>query len=64
MVGNGAEYQVVFSSILSIIDNGIPLKFKVISRGIAIRTTARFPENPTGFYFKNYTQEYEPINAE
>ena len=64
VVGNGAEYQVVFSSILSIIDNGIPLKFKVISRGIAIRTTARFPENPTGFYFKNYTQEYEPINAE
>lgn len=64
VVGNGAEYQVVFSSILSIIDNGIPLKFKIISRGIAIRTTARFPENPTGFYFKNYTQEYEPINAE
>lgn len=61
VLGNGAEYQVVFSSVLNIIDNGIPLKFKVISRGTAIRTTARFPENPTGFYFKNYTQEYEPL---
>lgn len=64
VLGNGAEYQVVFSSVLNIIDNGVPLKFKIVSRGTAIRTTARFPENPTGFYFKNYIQEYQPLNAE
>lgn len=63
-VGNGSEYQVVFSSTLDIIDNIGTSQFQVISRGTAIRVTPRYPENPTGWYFKNYTQEYFPINKE
>lgn len=62
--GNGSEYQVVFTSTLSIIDNIGTSLFKIVSRGSAIRVTPRYPENPTGFYFKNYTQEYYPINKE
>lgn len=60
-VGNGVEYDVVFSSTLSIIDNTRTTKFKIISKATAINTTHRWPENPTGFYFKNYIQEYYPI---
>lgn len=63
-IGNGSEYQVVFSSTLNIIDNMVTSKFQIISRATAIRVTPRYPENPTGFYFKNYTQEYYPINQE
>lgn len=63
-VGNGSEYQVVFTSTLKIIDNIGTKKITVISKGTAIRVTPRFPENPTGFYFKNYTQEYYPLNQE
>lgn len=62
--GNGSEYQVVFSSILDVIDNIGISQFKVVSRGTAIRVTPRYPENPTGWYFKNYTQEYSPITKE
>ena len=61
-VGNGSEYQVVFSSTLSVIDNTGTKKFRIISKGVAIRVTPRYPENPTGYYFKNYIQEYYPIN--
>lgn len=63
-IGNGSEYQVIFSSTLYIIDNMVTSKFQIISRATAIRVTPRYPENPTGFYFKNYTQEYYPINQE
>lgn len=63
-IGNGSEYQVVFSSTLDIIDNIGTSQFQVISRGTAIRVTPRYPENPTGWYFKNYTQEYSPITKE
>lgn len=63
-IGNGSEYEVVFTSILKVIDNAETKQFTVISRGTAIRDKAKFPENPTGFYFKNYTQEYYPINKE
>lgn len=59
--GNGSEYQVVFTSILSITDNIGTSQFEIVSRGTAIRVTPRYPENPTGFYFKNYTQEYSKI---
>ena len=58
------EYQVVFSSTLSITDNQSVLRFKVLSTGKAIRVKPRYPENPTGFYFTSYTQEYYPINEE
>lgn len=61
-VGNGSEYQVVFSSTLSVIDNTGTKRFRIISKGVAIRVTPRYPENPTGYYFKNYIQEYYPIN--
>lgn len=60
--GNGSEYQVVFSSVLNVIDNVGSSDFRIISRGTAIRVTPRFPENPTGWYFKSYVQEYQPIN--
>lgn len=61
-IGNGSEYQVVFSSTLSVISNTGTKKIRIISRGSLIRVTPRYPENPTGFYFKNYVQEYIPIN--
>lgn len=59
VIGNGSEYQVEFTSNLEIIDNtSISKSVKIVSKGTAIRTTPRFPENPTGFYFKSYIQEY------
>ena len=64
VIGNGSEYQVVFSSTLSITDNQSVLRFKVLSTGKAIRVKPRYPENPTGFYFTSYTQEYYPISEE
>lgn len=63
-IGNGSEYQVVFSSTLDIIDNVGTSQFKVVSAATAIRVTPRYPENPTGWYFKNYSQEYYSINKE
>lgn len=57
-LNNGGEYEVVFTSMLSVMDNRNVKQFKIISKGTAIRVTPRFPENPTGFYFKNYIQEY------
>lgn len=63
-VGNGSEYNVIFTSTLSVIDNVTPTKFTIISKATAIRVTPRYPENPTGFYFKNYVQEYYPQNPE
>lgn len=59
--GNGSEYQVVFTSVLSVTDNSGTTQFEILSRGTAVRVTPRYPENPTGFYFKNYTQEYSKI---
>ena len=61
-IDNGSMYEVTFTSTLDIMDNVATKKFRIISKGTAIRVTPRFPENPTGFYFKNYTQEYYPIN--
>lgn len=55
----GAEYDVQFTSVLSIISNTGTKKFLIRSSGTAIRTTPRFPENVTGFFFKTYTQNYE-----
>lgn len=61
-LGNGSEYEVTFTSSLNIIDGLGSKRFNVISKGTAIRVTPRFPENPTGFYFKNYIQEYKSVD--
>lgn len=55
----GDEYNVVFTSVLSIHDGDNVKRIKIYSRGNAIRTTPAFPENVTGFFFRSYTQEYE-----
>jgi hypothetical protein len=60
-IGNGSEYDVVFTSTLSVISNIETKNIRIVSKGTAIRTTPRYPENPTGFYFKYYIQEYYPI---
>jgi hypothetical protein len=61
-IDNGSMYDVVFISVLSVMDNVETKRFQIVSKGTAIRVTPRFPENPTGFYFKNYIQEYYSIN--
>lgn len=54
----GSEYDVVYSSILTIYSNNGNKKIRIISEGTAIRTTPKFPENVTGFFFKKYKQSY------
>lgn len=61
-IGNGSEYQVVFSSTLSVISNTGTKLIRIVSNGTLIRVTPRYPENPTGYYFKNYVQEYITLN--
>lgn len=56
----GNEYNVQFTSVLSIISNTGTKKIRIISEGTAIRTTPQYPENVTGFFFKNYQQTYLP----
>ena len=51
-IDNGSMYEVVFTSVLSIMDNIGTKKFQIRSKGTAIRVTPRFPENPTGFLFQ------------
>lgn len=47
-------YNVLFTSILSIHDAGGVKRIRIYSRGDAIRTTPSYPENVTGFFFRNY----------
>ena len=55
-------YHVVFYSTLTIIDDdGATLRFKIRSEGDLIKYTPQFPENTSGFYFKNYVQSYEKL---
>lgn len=55
-------YHVVFYSTLTINDDDRPpLKFKIRSEGDLIKYTPQFPENTSGFYFKNYVQSYEKL---
>lgn len=61
-IGNGSEYQVMFTSTLNVIDNTGTKNFQITSRGTVIRVKPRYPENPTGYYFTSYIQEYIPIN--
>ena len=56
-------YNVLFTSILSIHDAGGVKRIRIYSRGDAIRTTPSYPENVTGFFFRNYTQEYELLDS-
>jgi len=56
---DGEEYHVRFSSILSITSDSDIKKVRIVSEGIAMHTTPRFPENTTGFFFRTYNQQYE-----
>jgi hypothetical protein len=60
----GNEYNVQFTSVLSIISNTGTKRFRIISEGTAIRTTPQYPENVTGFFFKTYRQTYMPYEKE
>lgn len=64
MKGENEPYHVVFASELSIIDVFSTKKILIISSGDIIKTKPQFPENVTGFYFKNYNQEYQLIPDE
>lgn len=55
---NGSEYDVIYSSVLTIYSNTGNKKIRIISEGTAIRSTPKFPENVTGFFFKKYNQTY------
>lgn len=44
-------------------DAGGVKRIRIYSRGDAIRTTPSYPENVTGFFFRNYTQEYELLDT-
>lgn len=55
-------FHVVFYSTLTINDDDRPpVKFKIRSEGDLIKYTPQFPENTSGFYFKNYVQSYEKL---
>ena len=56
---SGEEYHVTFSSVLSIINGNDVRKIRILSEGTVIRTTPRFPENTSGFFFRTYNQQYE-----
>ena len=56
---SGDEYHVTFSSVLSIINGNDVRKIRILSEGTVIRTTPRFPENTSGFFFQTYNQQYE-----
>ena len=56
---SGDEYHVTFSSVLSIINGNDVRKIRILSEGTVIRTTPRFPENTSGFFFRTYNQQYK-----
>lgn len=41
-------YDVVFTSVLSVMDNVETKRFQIVSKGTAIRVTPRFPETRPG----------------
>lgn len=58
--GNEEPFHVRFSSVLTIADNEKPVtKIRILSEGDIISYTPQYPENTSGFYFKNYNQTYE-----
>lgn len=62
--GEQEPYLVTFSSILTIYDVYNTKKILITSSGEVIRQKVKYPENVTGFYFKNYTQEYQTLEME
>lgn len=56
---SGGEYHVRFTSVLSIVNGSETKRVRIISEGTAIRTTPRYPENVSGFFFRTYNQQYE-----
>lgn len=58
---SGEEYHVRFTSILSIINGSEIKKVRILSEGTAVRTTPRYPENVSGFFFRTYNQKYENL---
>ena len=58
---SGEEYRVRFTSILSIVNGSEIKRVRIISEGTAIRTTPRYPENVSGFFFRTYNQQYENL---
>lgn len=58
---SGEEYHVRFTSILSIVNGSEIKKVRIISEGTAIRTTPRYPENVSGFFFRTYNPQYENL---
>lgn len=55
----GEEYHVTYTSELEIINGDETKRVLITSTGIAIRTTPRYPENVSGFFFKKYNQTYQ-----
>lgn len=56
---HGEEYHVTFTAVLKIINGEDTKKVLITATGTAIRTTPRYPENMTGFFFKTYNQNYK-----
>lgn len=61
---SGDEYTVEYTSVMDIINGKETKRFQIISKGVAVRTTPQYPENTSGFFFRQYSQEYQLINNE
>jgi len=61
---NILPYQVKFSAILTINENDKEKNYSIIGSGEIIKRKAKWPENKTGFFFKNYKQDYKLIDNE
>lgn len=57
-------YKVTFTSVLTITDEYTTKKILITSSGEIVRISPQYPENISGFYFKNYTQTYQNIVEE
>lgn len=55
-------YKVKFISELVIEQGNTTQKYHIISTGEIVTSTAQYPENPFGYYFKNYTQTFKKIS--
>lgn len=50
-----------FTSVLTKIDGNIKSKFIIESQGTMKRTTPKYPDNTTGWFFTQYTQTIKPL---
>lgn len=58
--GTQEPFHVRFTSVLTIADNDRPTtKVRILSEGDIVSYTPQYPENVSGFYFKNYNQTYQ-----